>query len=51
MWLEHLSLILELFIRSSDELKEHNKVLASAVSKAAGGNAGDGGDLEKIPEE
>ena len=44
MWLDHLSLVLDIFIKSSDELKEHNKLAAAAdpALKAT---------LEKIPEE
>lgn len=44
IWLDHLSLILELFIKSTDELKEQTKTLQEKES-------GEKGQLEKIPEE
>ena len=44
IWLEHLSLILEIFIKTSDELKDTQK------EASADGINGDGA-LEKIPEE
>jgi len=50
-WLDHLSLMLELFIKSSDELKEHTKVLSESSAGLAGQGENKEKPLEKIPEE
>ena len=46
-WLDHLSFMLELFIKTSVELKEHSKTMGEGPDKAGEKDA----KLEKIPEE
>lgn len=46
MWLDHLSLILDLYIKSNDEIKEQTKTAVTASEAKDGKQA-----LEKIPEE
>ena len=50
VWLDHLSFILELFIKSNDELKQQNKDSTNQAISAAN-LKNDKNVLEKIPEE
>jgi len=51
VWLDHLSLILEQYIKSNDEIKEQAKSSSSAVEPAKDAKNGKQISLEKIPEE
>jgi hypothetical protein len=51
VWLDHLSLILEQYIKSNDEIKEQAKSSSSAVEPAKDAKNGKQTSLEKIPEE
>ena len=50
VWLDHLSFIFELFIKSNDELKQQNKDCTNQADSAANVK-NDKNVLEKIPEE
>ena len=50
VWLDHLSLSLELYIRANDEAKEQSKSSTNETSDPSKNKAA-GGVLEKIPEE
>lgn len=51
VWLDHLSLILEQYIKSNDEIKEQAKSSSSGVEHAKDAKNGKQTSLEKIPEE